>query len=76
MAKTRTTDLLVHGEGSIYLLRPRTRGGDERSAPRVHRLLGSVDGVGGNEQHTGVRSVHQWRDGATPTAQRSRVIRL
>jgi hypothetical protein len=40
------------------------------------RLLSGVDGVGGNDQHPGVRWVNRERDGTTPGAQRSRVIRL
>jgi hypothetical protein len=55
MAKTRTTDLLVHGEGSIYLLRPTTRRGhrgvdehiaDDRQEWGVivveHRFIGDI----------------------------------
>jgi hypothetical protein len=45
-------------------------------APRVHRLLGGVDGVSGIAKHCGVRRACDGRDRATPTGQRSCFIGL
>jgi len=36
--------------------------------PQEEALLGGVDGVGGNDQHAGVRWVNRERDGTTPGA--------